>query len=77
MEDLFWYNVERLLSKPDIFIYLYTLIKFSIYIIKTMLNFNKQDIANKINSINDNKLFLGLALLILNVGGKFFSNELT
>ena len=77
MEDLFWYNVERLLSKPDIFIYLYTLIKFSIYIIKTMLNFNKQDITNKINSINDNKLFLGLALLILNVGGKFFSNELT
>ena len=77
MEILFWSNVERLLSKPEIFIYLYTLIKFSIYIIKTMLNFNKQDIANKINSINDNKLFLGLALLILNVGGKFFSNELT
>ena len=77
MEILFWSNVERLLSKPEIFIYLYTLIKFSIYIIKNMLNFNKQDIANKINSINDNKLFLGLALLILNVGGKFFSNELT
>ena len=42
-----------------------------------MLNLNKQNITSTINSINDNKLFLGLALLILNVGGKFFSNELT